>query len=191
MNVIELLILLAFIFFPLIQIVLEKLGGNRGEQLPPDYDPESYQTTTEMEAGGVLQAEAEPVEGGWSSGWSEWPTEELPDELQIEGPVSDREAERFLRMRESLDTPDTPALPEAVRVQVPVVSLESLTVDRAAEHRRLHARVRAATPPSARPPQNPLGVALRSRSGVRQAVLLAEVLGPPRALNPLEHSDKI
>lgn len=188
MNVIELLVLLAFVLFPLLQGLLEKLG-KRGEQLPPEYDPEAYRTSTDVELGEQIGAGAEGASGGWSSGWGEWTTEELPEELQIEGPVTEREAERFLRTRESLDTREAAQLPEAVRVQAPIVSMESLEVDRKAEHRRLHARMRPADPPAVRRRLTPLETALRTRSGVQQGIVLAEILGPPRALSPLDRSD--
>lgn len=188
MDIIELLILLAFILFPLLQQILEKLGGSRGEQqLPPEYDPEADQRT--MEAGTTAPPEPsiESSDGGWSAGWGEWPAEELPEALQIEGPVDEPDAETFLRTRESWENRERP-LPEVVRVHAPVVSLESLEVDREAEHRRLHARLRPPTPPPVQRRRSPLERALRTRAGVRQGVILAEVLGPPRSLSPLERS---
>ena len=40
----------------------------------------------------------------------------------------------------------------------------------------------AAIPPAAAAPDSPLSAALRSRDGVRQAIVLREILGPPKAL---------
>jgi hypothetical protein len=44
----------------------------------------------------------------------------------------------------------------------------------------------AAAPPAGRSERHPLAAALASQAGIRQAWLLKEVLGPPRALRPVE-----
>jgi len=43
-----------------------------------------------------------------------------------------------------------------------------------------------AAPPASRATSGPLGAALASRGALRQAWLVKEVLGPPRALRPVE-----
>lgn len=150
MDFFELLILLLFIVFPLLQQLLGRKG--EGEEGPMAEAPPE---TEEPRAAPEPLPEIE----GWSTGWGSWP-EEAPAE---EAPA-----------------PEV-YIPEAVRVADPVVSMEAVHVDRAAEHARIHAI-------HARPPARPkrdrprLAALLRNESDVRRGIVLAEVLGPPAAL---------
>lgn len=198
MNFIEILLLLAFLFFPLLQALLEKLGKERGELPPPPEVPEeeiTLQRAPTAPAPARAEAPTTTQEQGWSTGWGSWPTEEAEvDELEesiyalealtAEEVVSEGQADELLAYQERLAARE---IPEATRVSVPVVSMESLQVDRRAEHRRLHDRFAPAAalsvtaPPS---PAAPLRRTLRRPEALREAILLNEVLGPPRALQP-------
>lgn len=70
--------------------------------------------------------------------------------------------------------------PEAERVDAPVISLELLEVDREAEHRRLHDRAIAEVP-APRPRRSGLAAMLHGSGDLRRAMVLQEVLGPPRS----------
>lgn len=74
--------------------------------------------------------------------------------------------------------PAVMAAPAALVKRAPV---EVATVDREAEHARFHERIAPAPahPASARPH-------IRNAGELRRAVLLSEVLGPPRALRELD-----
>jgi len=80
--------------------------------------------------------------------------------------------------RKSAVLPAVMEAPTAVAKRAPV---EVAVVDRDAEHARFHERVAPApsSPASARPH-------LHGASELRRAVLLSEVLGPPRALRELD-----
>lgn len=188
MNLVELLILLAFIFFPLIQMLLEKLGGNkgRGDQLPPEFEQEAYTEPFETERQSGVAVDEAPVENEWAAGWGSWPSTNLPEEPVVAAPRREEAAEVFIRSREQAQAE---VLPEAVRMRTPVVSLEPLKVDRAEATARRYPRSKG-------PPLGPqrrkavLESAFRERGSIRQAVVLAEVLGPPRALKPLDQEWK-
>ncbi|MGI9188750.1 MAG: hypothetical protein ACR2F9_01290 [Longimicrobiaceae bacterium] len=140
---------------------------------------------------------AEPTEGGegWSAGWSEWP-EELPGEAD-----GSRSAARFeaapsdVAPSEPPPREARPSRPVKVRrgasgrraaaetVPAPPPPPEPNEIDRAAEHERLHRR-RAAT--GARRGAAPAPLMLGDRAALRRAIVLREVLGPPRALQPLD-----
>jgi periplasmic protein TonB len=71
-----------------------------------------------------------------------------------------------------------------------IVSLEELTVDREAEQARNRRRYAEVEPPRARTPVKRLGPRqLRDPRVARQAIVLAEVLGKPRALRELRSED--
>lgn len=188
MDVVELLILLAFIVFPLIQGLLEKMMGRGRRELPPEW--ESEQETPE--GGPILIERAEPSapdgdndgEVSWSAGWGEWPgtttaeAEEL-EELTAESVVTEEVAEEILYRQ--IRVPDED-MSEAARVTVPVVSLEPARRSRTRE--APSARMELAPPSgSARSRRrNQFARILHNETELRRSVMLAEVLGPPRAL---------
>lgn len=195
MDIIELAILFAFVLLPLLQAVLEKIGGARrppvgreeAEDTRDTSEPDGGQpvATKEVSSEQASQGTAE-VDAGWSAGWGRWPSEPL-EELAAEEIVTRAEAEEIIERQERLEDDLTSS--EAALVTVPVVSMEPLYVD----HTRREPR-RTGTRPVVRPP-SPIGgrreagrvlPGLRSRSEVRRAIVLAEVLGPPLALERLE-----
>jgi hypothetical protein len=74
------------------------------------------------------------------------------------------------------EVPVPVVLERAMREAVP----EPVEIDRAAEHVRFHGRFPAPVQPAA--PSETLPEHLRKPGELRRAILLAEVLGPPRAL---------
>lgn len=100
----------------------------------------------------------------WSAGWGAWPGDE-----------DDREQDLPPRPAE----PPVPAEPAGPTV----VSMEDLHVDRKAEQERLRGRPKTLPPPPAAPPPR-LTRLLSGRADLRRAVLLSEILGPPRSLDP-------
>lgn len=187
MSLVELLVLLALVFFPLLQALLEKMGvGRREETLPEPQESAADPPVATMErprpaAKGRLP-ETTAEEGAWSAGWGEWPVETLED-LSEEEVVTEEEADELIAYQEQLAERGGS---EAARVTVPVVSMEPLVVDRSAEHRRFHERVMPPPPPRPRQPGQALDGVLRHPAALRQAIILSEVLGPPRALKPVE-----
>ena len=73
-------------------------------------------------------------------------------------------------------------VPESERFAAANVAppLEQAQVDRRAEHSRFHDRYLAPQVPQ--PEKRPLATQLRERDALRRAVILTEVLGPPRSL---------
>lgn len=189
MDILELFLLLVFIGFPLLQLLLNKLGLGRGEEPPSEEETEqpllpgptkdqSIATKERTIATKQRTIASETGQQGWSSEWGSWPAETLED-LAAEEVVSEVEADELISLQERLATH---GLSEATRVSVPVVSLESLHVDRASERARMHARPmsRAIGPHRVAPPV--IAGSLRSAADLRRAVVLTEVLGPPRGL---------
>jgi hypothetical protein len=189
-----LIFLVIFIVLPLLQGL-----GKKKEQPPPD--------SAEYEEGVLL--EEEPP-GGWSEGWGTWPGEEERPEPQprVEPAPAERvrretipvEVVRETRIpdwKEGLDAhaevrrPDTRVELRRTDTRVEVRRAERaapvpmrLDIDRAAEHRRFHSRLEPVE--VSRPARRSALSAALHGSQLRQAVVLAEVLGPPRALQPRE-----
>lgn len=113
--------------------------------------------------------DADPREGdgGWAEGWSEWPA-------AAEGPRGRPEASRPTAV---VIEPE-PARADDRRPEATTVA----TVDRAAEHERFHHLVSKPSRETLAHPRLRLG----NRAALRRAILLREVLGPPRALEPQE-----
>lgn len=154
MDFFELLVLLLFVVFPLLQQFLGR-KGDEGEGPVAEAPPEREEPRPAAERA----LEPAPNGEGWSVGWGSWP-EEAPAEEAPEPEVY---------------------IPEAVRVADPVVSMEALHVDRAAEHARIHAiHARPAARPQRDRPR--LAALLSSEADIRRGIVLAEVLGPPAAL---------
>ena len=131
-----------------------------------------------------LPEAAEEEEAGWSAGWGKWP------EFSFETPA---EGEATEPLPTEVPAP-APSPIEAVSLESTapplVVSLEPTRIDRAAEHARFRARTAAPVPVVSGPPPRTSGFGLagmlRERGGLRRAVVLAEVLGPPRSLQPID-----
>ncbi|MGH7457753.1 MAG: hypothetical protein ACREKN_01555 [Longimicrobiaceae bacterium] len=169
MDVITLLFLLFFfVVIPILEgLAKRKRGG--GTPLPPGEGEEWEEDQP------PVPAEERPRE--WSEGWGGWPGEE---------PAPEPEATRWEPGEEtvSLET-----IPEVETVSAEEI-LDEITY-REPETRRPappSPSLSSPPPPPLRPAGRPaaLAAALDSPHGLRRAVILAEVLGPPRALAPLE-----
>lgn len=128
--------------------------------------------------------EVEPAPSNWSSGWSDWPgaAPEVQWEAEEEGAWEEVAETAAGVPILAVELPvEVPVQLEAEAVAVPVYSLEALEVDRQAEHQRLHARMEEAVPVPRRRRSPPR---LHGREELRRAIVLAEMLGPPRALQP-------
>jgi hypothetical protein len=155
----DLLIPFLFIGLPLLGKLLEKRA--------PAEEQEEYGEGLET------LPPAEDVRAG--EAWGDWPVdEESPDEEEGIHTLEARSLEPVAP--EPLPVPVERPLPAAV-----VETLEVLEVDRGAEHRRFHRRA-PETPAAPVSRGESLGEVLRDPGALRRAVLLAEVLGPPKAL---------
>jgi hypothetical protein len=178
MDLGQLLFLLLFFILPLLMQWLERRGRADSPPEPGEVDPGREAAGEVASARRERVEPGEPVEPGWSDGWGEWPTVEevAAGEIAAEEVVDEERALELAALQERLPPEE---VPEAVRVSAPVVSLESPAAARASTRRPSVADVvppRRSTPPR-------LAVLLRTRGEVRRAVLLAEVLRPPRALD--------
>ncbi len=171
MDLGTLLLVLLFLVLPLLQQLLSKGPGPPG----PPRNPED-------EAGGVP-----------------WEVEPHPDRLPPPRPRSEQEAAmealEALAGREVVDEAEAAELtvrqkhlpaetvPEAVRVSAPVVSLEPLRVDRPLSSAGGPARLVPTLAAPTRPAGHRVEALLRGSGQLRRAVLLSEVLSPPKGLN--------
>ena len=161
----ELLFVLLFVIFPLLQALL----GRGGE--PPVLDPgeEEYD-----DLAGVpplpLPVEAEPF---------------TDEEDHVPGLLARRE--RPEPEPEELHGPPLVSLEPLAARPAPLRAAFDVEPNRIAEHARFHRRTAhvAADP---QPPESRLR--LRGAGDLRRAVLLAEVLGPPRSLRTLEDDER-
>lgn len=192
MDWIELLLVVVFFGAPLIGRLFQKPAPppppvpRSDAPAPPD-----LQAPLPAPARATLPAPA-GAGGGWSAGWGQWPEgaseeEDAAEEGTLEeGVAGDHDlAADSIHTREAISLePVTTAeglvrpLPEAP------VGLDTVPVDWNREHVRFHDKYFKAAPPPARTDR--LADHLRSRAEVRRAILLAEVLGPPRSLRGLE-----
>lgn len=156
----DLLLPLLFIGLPLLGKLLEK-------RAPPE-EQEEYGEGLEP------LPPVEDVRAG--EAWGDWPGAE-------ESPAGEEEGIHTLEAR-SLEPVTPEPLPVPVERPLPAAvaeTLEVLRVDRQAEHRHFHRR-EPETPSVPVSRGAPLGEELREPGALRRAVLLAEVLGAPKAL---------
>ena len=190
MDWLTIIFLLLFLVLPLIEQLRARRNTPRlpdeGDARPTD-EQELERRSEAVERHGVRQPlpeAAEEDEVGWSAGWGKWP------EFSFETPA---EGEATEPSPTEVPTP-APLPTEAVSLESTapplVVSLEPTRIDRAAEHARFRARTAAPAPVAPALPPRALGAVLagmlREREGLRRAVVLAEVLGPPRSLQPID-----
>ncbi len=120
---------------------------------------------------------------GWSAEWGAWPSEPDEEEMGAEREEIRPEAPVPIVFEEAISREIAPRDLPPPAVAPVIISLEPVRVDRRAEHERLH-RLNRATPAPDAPPPIPLATQLRQRSELRRALILAEVIGPPRSLQP-------
>lgn len=195
MDWIELLIVIVFFGAPLIGRLFQQKPPAPPPTLPPGDVPGEGAWAPTLPApartGAGLPAPAGTA-GGWSAGWGQWPeiaTEEEEDEELVddeEGIAAGHDLDAdSIHTREALSLEPVASTEVALRpLPGEAVALDAPVVDRGREHERFHQKYfkPAAPPPRSERPADHL----RSRSEVRRAMLLAEVLGPPRALQGLE-----
>jgi len=165
MDWFEILMVVVFFGLPVLGQLLEKQKKPPPGELDPEPWDEAPVATLPAPTPGVPRETAEE--------WEEWAEDE---EAEVEVlPEDDRNAEVIHPVEAVSLEPVAPA-PEPVR---PV--LETLQVDWEAEHKRFHERYvdRKETP--ARHTET-LAARLRHPEEARRAVLLAEILAPPKAL---------
>lgn len=194
MDWIELLIVVVFFGAPLIGRLFQKPAP------PPPPVPRSdapsppdLQARLPAPAPATLPAPAGAgAGGGWSAGWGQWPEgaseeedafEEGAEEEGVAG-AHDLGADS-IHTREAISLEPVTAQEGLVRsLPEAPVGLDTVPVDWNREHVRFHDKYFKAAPPP--PRTDRLADHLRSRAEVRRAILLAEVLGPPRSLRGLE-----
>lgn len=171
MDIVEVLVLLLFVVFPLLQHVLSR----RRQEPELGMEEDDLDLEELMAERAPEQGPPAPAPPGEERGW-----EYLPEAPRIESVVDEERALELLSMQAELDPEHAP---EALRVSAPVVSLESLTVDREAEHTRMRAG-RANAAAVARRPRRATRLTglLDSSQDLRRGIVLSEILGPPRGL---------
>lgn len=206
MDLFELLFIAFFILIPVLDGILKKRrqqpgppsGSDTGERPGPRGEPTSAADMVPEDLWEVLTGQrrresgSEPLEptAPWSSE-PERPAETAPEPIAVETPGEDWRSEPW-----AID--EEPARPEPVSLEYrgpEAYSLEDLppppeTLERPlpsarARHDAFHDRIdRDPTTrrTGARSPSSPLIRALRRPEGLRQAVLMKEILGPPRGL---------
>jgi hypothetical protein len=155
------------ILLPLLLIGIPLLGKLLERQAPPLEEGEELEPLPPAHRPRVFQGEDV---NGYPDGWGEWPVEE----------------EEGIHTLEAVSLEPVAPEPVPVRVERPVPAAvpetrEALQADREAEHERFQQRI-LENPAGALPHVATLGGELRDAQVLRRAVLLAEVLGPPRAL---------
>jgi hypothetical protein len=200
----EILLILLFIVFPLIEQIA---SARRKKRLPQDEPPVEYEGGYEWQPPARPERpRAEPVEpaaDGRFEDWGHWPGLE-PEPQREEAPARiatlERDEAPEVWSRE-WEEPDAPLvrpmpLPEQITAARPVpvvverVVLERGEVDRVREHQRFHDQYvrRPLAPPEKvqRGHASALSDALRQPGDLRRAIILTEVLGAPRAIRPLD-----
>lgn len=210
MDWFSLLLLVVFFIVPLIQQIAEARKQGDQPSLPPD-EGEIDEAYLEAEEAALRRRKqgspASDVDaGGWSADWGGWPgeTPEPSDPVRAEPanpePISQKPSTTLADItyqpprprdpRDVLQRPERVVVDRLGRaIKERSVAVEITEIDRVAEHNRFHARIQQAAVerPRTRSRSDSLGRALRDRGELRRAVLLTEVLGPPRALRPLDH----
>jgi hypothetical protein len=204
-------VLLLFVAFSVLNAILDRKrkGGAEGEDAQlPEPQEEELRDTTFRPAPQPRQRQVARAEDDGFAGWGAWPEMETAEEAREEEPVLvgwEPEPRRV--------PPPEPVVREAPRrpVPVPVVvappapspevtkvkraawatgldrpAARELEVDREAEHRRFRETVAAEQPEAARRTTPGVLQKLRNRERLREAILLSEVLGHPRALRRWE-----
>ncbi|HLL45767.1 MAG TPA: hypothetical protein VK399_03625 [Longimicrobiaceae bacterium] len=194
MDWIELLLIAVFFGAPLLGRLFQRQQPAPPPTQPRDDSPGYAEAPAEAPTRLPAPARATlptPV-GGWSAGWGEWPEGASKEENEVEEGAEDEEgvvgdhdlAADSIHTREAISLEPVTASEVALRpLPEAPVALDG-EVDRSREHLRFHDKYFKPPPPP--PRMDRLADHLRSRAEVRRAILLAEVLGPPRSLRGLE-----
>ena len=172
MDWVQIGFLLLFIVLPLLQGLAE-----RARRPPPDQEPSASLP-------GIITREPEAPSADGTSAWDAWFEPNAGNAPQVEAAQGEERLAEEIHPFEAIsleqfDEPTTPTvLEQATREAVPEPEL--VVIDRAAEHHRFHARYLA--PVEAVAMVETLPERLRRPGELRRAILLAEVLGPPRSL---------
>ena len=205
-NLFELLFIALFILFPILEGVLKQRKKGKPDPSGSDEEERDWAEPDRVEPG---EAQAEPAEGRaaaemlpddlWElmtgerrheSGPEEPEQPEEPWSVETEAPSTDPAVEADPWSEPAVDddttAPEPASLeyegPEAYTLETPAPEPLERTVPTAkARHRAFHELVdRPRREPARR--TSPLMRSLRSPDGLRQAVLLREILGPPKGL---------
>lgn len=186
----SLLIPLLFIGIPLLGRILQ----GRAPEPPPDVLPPPPAEPGEARSRLPAPAPSPQLPGGpaadagWSEGWAAWPGLEADEEEEagVEGLAAGHDLDAdTIHTAEAVSLEPVAVREVAVRpLPAAPVALDAAVVDRRVEHERFHGKV--VETPAPPPGEERLADHLRSRSAVRRAVLLAEVLGPPRSLREID-----
>jgi hypothetical protein len=183
-------------------LLLSLLGGALKKKQPPQGEdgaplPDGEDATFRP----APQRRAPPAEDDPFAGWGVWPDQEQEEEtegvlvgwdpLPPPHPEPERPAPMAAPAPVPLPAPVTVRPPESrawqqgMRVApAPVVRSLETEVDRDAEHRRFHDTIDDVRLPEVEEPIRAVLKGLRRPARLREAVLLAEVIGPPRAVRP-------
>lgn len=168
MDWVQVLLVLLFIIFPL----LEGLASRR-RRPPADEEQEPSASLPD-----IPTREPAALPDSDSSAWDAWFGPEAATQRAEAGQGEERVAEEIQPI-EAISLEPVDEIPEPVRVERVTVP-EAVVVDRMVEHERFHARYLAPTAPPG--PPDALQERLRKPGELRRAVLLTEILGPPRSL---------
>ena len=206
MDLFELLFIALFIIFPIMEGILKQRRKGQGpspaEDEPEaewsgDEEPRSAADMVPDDLWEVMTGEKRPSpEGGagdsgdepWSSepGGARTYTPAPEPEPEVAEPVSEDWRSEPWVMDDEAEVPEPVSLeyegPEAYSLETPAPEpIERRAPSAEARHRAFHALIDRPRPKKKRR-LSPLMKALKSPDGLRQAVLLKEVLGPPKGL---------
>lgn len=181
MDLGDVLLILVFLVFPLLQQLLGRLGSPRPPAPPPgtEEEGEGVAAPMEWERHPDLPGPAPEPRPERPREWEAWTAEAAAEEIASREVVDEEEAAELTVLQARLPAE---TVPEAVRVSSPVVSMEALRVERPAKPARIPARAEAAPVPERSRRPSRTRELLRGPGDLRRAVLLSEVLGPPKGL---------
>jgi len=177
----EILFVLLFVLFPLVQGLL----GRREE--PPQLPSAEDGWEEHDDHGAVVPPPlpAEAHEDDHVPGLLAGPEHPADEEDHVPGLLARRE--RLAAVPEELNAPPVVSLEPLAPRPAPLRPAFDVEPSRIGEHARSHRR--AAQAPAERPAPEPR-LRLRDAGELRRAVLLGEVLGPPRSLRTLEDDER-
>ncbi len=214
MDWFTLVMIVIFFVLPLIQQIAEarKRGSEPPVELPEEeweYEEEHLSTMDSGSAGTeARRSRGAETDGEWSEGWGSWPGEipvpipvpetppaRSPDTEVRQAQLPEQEKSRWERGRNRvpvereapvrLERPVPTPRPERVLIDR-TIPAEPASIDRPEESRRPRQRVLSRPAVGEVRAVSPMSAVLHDGSQLRQALVLSEILGRPRALRPLE-----